>query len=81
MWNQIQPPDGYNGPCFEMGSYLAVSKLEENSLHWSVLQRADDGSLTELSGVWVQNRFSSNFGQSEIEQGLGWAESLISDRN
>jgi hypothetical protein len=75
MWQQIPPPDGYNGPCFRWGDGIAASKVSGDSVEWYALKRDEHGNLKLLPGVWRQGRGVPFQIQGwHIQHGLMWAE-------
>jgi hypothetical protein len=74
-WQQIEPPDGYDSPSFEMSGFVTAPRCDENGATWHFLKRGDAGELSEVSGsgVWQQARSPSQLSYSELQQVLGWA--------
>lgn len=74
QWQPSHSPDGYRGPSFRRGNFVASARRDEPSIRWHLFRVFPDETLERLAGAELL--LTWNGGES-VEFPLAWADENI----
>jgi len=80
-WPEVEPPVGFNRPCFQRGEFqIASLRADEFGMgfdEWHLFFRSADGSMKESAMIWLQQRDWWESADARLQQVLRKAERVI----
>jgi hypothetical protein len=74
QWQPSHSPDGYSGPSFRKGRFLASANKDETQIRWHLYRISSDESLERLwSAESVQNWNAAE----SVNFPLRWADDML----
>jgi hypothetical protein len=74
QWQPSPSPDGYSGPSFRRGDFVAAARRDEPSIRWHLFRVFPDETMERLAAAELLETWN---GGESVEFPLAWADESL----